>query len=99
MKELDIARRARGSHRVTFHAHSRGRYREVMTRIALALALSLLPAACGGSDSEPKSPSTTQHAAPDEKGEEDIQMSPGSPAAPAKKAAPPAEPKPASAPK
>ena len=59
-----------------------------------------LAGACGGSDKEPKSATTTQLEAPDEKGEENIQMSPGS-AAPAKKASPagaqpkPAEPKPA----
>ncbi len=72
-----------------------------MTRTSLLYcAFVLLAGACGGSASKPKDASTTQVAAPDEKGEENIQMSPGS-AAPAKKASPPAaapkpaEPKPA----
>ena len=72
-----------------------------MNRTSLLLsAFMFLAGACGGSDNEPKSASTTKLAAPDEKGEENIQMSPGS-AAPAKKASPaaaepkPAEPKPA----
>ena len=62
-----------------------------MTRTSFFVAFMFLAGGCGGSDSEPKSASTTQMAAPDEKGEENIQMSPGS-AAPAKKASKPAEP-------
>jgi hypothetical protein len=65
-----------------------------MTRTSLLFtAFMFLAGACGGSDNEPKSASTTQTTAPDEKGEENIQMSPGS-AAPAKKESEPAaEPK------
>jgi hypothetical protein len=68
-----------------------------MTRTSLLFsAVMFLAGACGGSDKEPKNASTTKMDAPDEKGEENIQMSPGS-AAPAKKATEPkpAEPKPA----
>jgi len=60
-----------------------------MTRPSLLLSFVFLAGACGGSDAEPKGPSTTQAAAPDEKSEENIQMSAGAPA-PGKKADKPA---------
>jgi len=65
-----------------------------MTRMSLFFASMFLAGACGGSDAEPKGPSTTQVAAPEEKSEEDIKMSPGSPEAPAKKPAPESKPAP-----
>ena len=61
-----------------------------MTRTSLLLSFMFLAGACGGSDPEPKGPSTTQVAAPDEKSEENIQMSAGRPAAPARKESKPA---------
>jgi DamX protein len=81
-----------------------------MSNKSVLVAFMFLAGACGGSDSEPKTPSTTQAAAPDEKSEESIQMSAAKPApAPAPAAKPaatePAKPaatepaKPAEAPK
>ena len=68
-------------------------------RTSLFLALLFTAGACGGSDNEPKSPSTTKAKAPDEKSEENIQMSAGRPASrPPAKESTPADSKPAPAP-
>jgi len=72
---------------------------EPMTRTSLFLAFLFLAGACGGSDTEPKSPSTTTAKAPDEKSEDNIQMSAGQPASrPAPKETKPADSQPAPAP-
>jgi hypothetical protein len=67
-------------------------------RTSLLLGFLFVVGACGGSDAEPKTPSTTQAKAPDEKSEESIQMSPGAPAAAKPKKSEPAGSKPAPAP-
>lgn len=70
-----------------------------MPRTSVFLAFLFLAGACGGSDAEPKTPSTTTAKAPDEKSEDNIQMSAGQPAAsPKPKETKPAEPQPAPAP-
>jgi hypothetical protein len=93
---MDIARRAMPSHLAPFRAHSMARYLDPMIRTTLLLAFAFSAGACGGSDKEPKSATTTEVKTPDEKSEDNIQMSAGAPATSGRKASKPAaEPKPA----